>query len=145
LPLLEKESVSVKIRVLDSWPILEWMNSREPAAGLTKKLFAEAEQGRTQLFMSAMNVGEVYYFLCKQHSRALGEFWRESSATLPATIEVPAIDDIWRAASLKAHFPIAYADAFAAALAQKYNCPLVTGDPEFRSVDRLQLEWVGGK
>jgi predicted nucleic acid-binding protein len=39
-----------------------------------------------------------------------------------------------------ARFPIAYADAFAAALAQKYNCPLVTGDPEFRRVDQLELD-----
>jgi predicted nucleic acid-binding protein len=32
----------------------------------------------------------------------------------------------------------------AAALAQKYNCPLVTGDPEFRRVDQLELDWIGG-
>ena len=56
-----------------------------------------------------------------------------------------AADDIWNAASLKGRFPIAYADGFAAALAQKYNCPLVTGDPEFRSVDRLELDWGGGR
>ena len=46
--------------------------------------------------------------------------------------------------SLKGRFPIAYADAFAAALAQKYNCPLATGDPEFRRVDQLELDWIGG-
>jgi predicted nucleic acid-binding protein len=42
-----------------------------------------------------------------------------------------------------ARFPIADADAFAAALAQKYNCPLVTGDPEFQRVDQLELDWIG--
>jgi predicted nucleic acid-binding protein len=68
----------------------------------------------------------------------------ESSRTLPATIEAPTIEDIWNAASLKGRFPIAYADAFAAALAQKYNCPLVTGDPELRVVDQLELVWIGG-
>jgi ribonuclease VapC len=59
------------------------------------------------------------------------------------TIEVPTADDIWRAASLKGRFPISYADAFVAALAQKHNCPLMTGDPEFRRVDRLELDWIG--
>jgi hypothetical protein len=34
-------------------------------------------------------------------------------------------------------------DASAAALAQKHRCPLVTGAPEFRAVDDLQLEWIG--
>jgi ribonuclease VapC len=94
--------------------------------------------------MSAINVGEVYYFLRKQHSEALAESWRESSQTLPVTLEVPTSEDIWNAASLKGRFPIAYADAFAAALALKYNCPLVTGDPELRSVERLELDWIGG-
>jgi ribonuclease VapC len=134
----------VKTRVLDSWAILEWISGRPPASGLVEKLLSEAEDGQTQLFMSAINVGEVYYFLRKQHSEALAESWRESSQTLPVTLEVPTSEDIWNAASLKGRFPIAYADAFAAALALKYNCPLVTGDPELRSVERLELDWIGG-
>jgi ribonuclease VapC len=93
--------------------------------------------------MSAINVGEVYYFLRKHHSEELAEAWRESSRTLPVTIEVPTSDDIWNAAVLKSRLPIAYADAFAAALALKHNCPLVTGDPEFRRVDGLEVDWIG--
>jgi ribonuclease VapC len=119
------------------------MSGRQPACAHVSALLDEAEQGRTRLLMSAINVGEVYYFLRKHHSEALAESWRESSGTLPVTIEVPAIDDIWNAATLKGRFPIAYADGFAAALAQKFNCPLVTGDPEFRSVDQLELDWTG--
>jgi predicted nucleic acid-binding protein len=134
----------VKTRVLDSWAILEWIGGRQPAAGFVARLLAEAEQGGARLSMSAINVGEVYYFLWKHHSESLAQSWRDSSRTLPATIEVPTAEDIWSAASLKARFPIAYADAFAAALAQKHDCPLVTGDPEFRRVDRLALDWIGG-
>jgi ribonuclease VapC len=44
---------------------------------------------------------------------------------------------------LKARFPIAYADAFAAALAQKHGCLLVTGDPEFQRVEGLAIDWIG--
>jgi ribonuclease VapC len=93
--------------------------------------------------MSAINAGEVYYFLRKTHSERIAESWRELSATLPVTIEVPTADEIWDAALLKGQYPIAYADAFAAALAQKYRCPLVTGDPEFRSVPDLERDWIG--
>ena len=133
----------MKTRVLDSWAILELMSGRQPASDLVGKLLSEAEDGQTRLLMSAINVGEVYYFLRKHRVVALAESWRESSRTLPATIEVPTAEDICSAASLKARFPIAYADAFAAALAQKYNCPLVTGDPEFRRVYQLELDWIG--
>ena len=93
--------------------------------------------------MSAINVGEVYYLLRKHHSEKLSEWWRELSRTLPATIEVPTAEEIWDAALLKGQHPNAYADAFAAALAQKYRCPLVTGDPEFRSIADLELDWIG--
>jgi predicted nucleic acid-binding protein len=135
--------VSVKIRALDSWPILEWINGREPNCQLISDIFEEAEAGHIRLLMSAINVGEVYYFLHKNHSAPLAESWRETSGTLPVTIEVPTAADIWAAASLKAAYPIAYADAFAAALAQKYSCPLITGNPEFRTVARLELDWLG--
>ena len=135
----------MKTRALDSWAILEWISGRQPASDRVGKLLADAEDGHTRLLMSAINLGEVYYFLRKHHSETLGESWRESSRTLPATIGAPTIEDIWNAASLKGRFPTAYADAFAAALAQKCNCPLVTGDPELRLVDPLELDWIGGK
>jgi len=93
--------------------------------------------------MSAINVGEVYYFLRKQHTVELAEAWREESRVLPVDIEVPTLDEIWNAATLKGRFPISYADAYAAALAQKYDCPLLTGDPEFRTVQALRLDWIG--
>lgn len=134
----------MKTRVLDSWAILEWISGRQPAAGVVGALLTDAQEGRLRLLMSAINVGEVYYFLRKQHSETLAESWRESSGTLPVTIEVPTAGEIWDAAILKGRFPIAYADGFAAALAQKYRCPLVTGDPEFRGVDRLELDWIAG-
>lgn len=133
----------MKIRVLDTWPILEWMNRRQPATDAVERLLGESLAGDARLFMSAINAGEVYYFLRKTHSERIAESWRELSATLPATIEVPTADEIWDAALLKGKYPIAYADAFAAALAQKYRCPLVTGDPEFRSIPELDLDWIG--
>jgi uncharacterized protein len=133
----------LKTRALDSWAILEWMNVRQPASDRLDALFAEAEAGKTRLLMSAINVGEVYYFLWKSRDEKIAEQWRQSSRTLPATFETPAFEDIWAAALLKARFPIAYADAFAAALALKHDCALVTGDPEFRRVAKLELEWIG--
>ena len=132
----------MKTRVLDSWAILEWMSGRQPACDHVGRLLSEAEEGRTRLLMSAINVGEVYYFVRKHHGETLAESWRESSGTLPITIEVPTATEIWDAALLKGQYPIAY-DAFAAALAQKYRCPLLTGDPDFRSVPDLELDWIG--
>jgi uncharacterized protein len=133
----------VKTRVLDSWAILEWIGGRQPGTEAVARLLAESSAGSTRLFMSAINAGEVYYFLRKNGKEKLADLWRESSGTLPATIEVPTAGEIWDAADLKARYPVAYADAFAAALAQKYECPLVTGDPELRLIAGLELDWLG--
>ena len=133
----------MKTRVLDSWPILEWIKEKQPATDIVENLFAEAESGTALLLMSAVNVGEVYYYVRKYHGEKLAESWRDSSGTLPVTIEVPTLDEIWDAALLKGRYPIAYADAFAAALAKKYHCALVTGDPEFRSIPDLEVDWIG--
>ncbi len=51
--------------------------------------------------------------------------------------------EIWKAALVKAKYPIAYADSFAVALAQKHGCPVLTGDPEFRAIDDLHVDWIG--
>jgi len=122
---------------------MEWIAGRQPAARAVAALLSDAEENRARLVMSVINAGEVYYCLWKNHSVELAESWRESSPTMPVTFEVPSAPEIWSAASIKARFPIAYADAFAAALARKYTCPLMTGDPEFRVVDRLELDWIG--
>lgn len=134
----------MKTRVLDSWAILEWINARHPAGKQVAEMLAQAETGKLRLLMSAINVGEIHYFLRKHHSVKLAEDWRALSRTLPVTVEVPSMADIWDAAALKGQFPIAYADAFAAALAQRHECALVTGDREFRSVSHLELHWIGG-
>jgi predicted nucleic acid-binding protein len=134
--------VSFPTRVLDSWPIVEWIGGREPARAVVRTLLEEAEAGRAVLLMSAINVGEIYYVLRKNHSQELAELWRKRSQTLPFTIETPTTEEIWAAALLKANYAISYADAFAATLAQKHGCRLLTGDPEFRAVAGLELDWL---
>jgi len=48
-----------------------------------------------------------------------------------------------RAAHIKAEHAIAYADAFAAALAQQCGAKLVTGDPEFKLLEMvLDIHWL---
>lgn len=133
----------MKTRVLDSWPILEWIKEKQPVTDIVDSVLADAESGVTRLFMSAINAGEVYYFVRKYQDEMLAEEWRQSSGTIPITIEVPTLDEIWDAALLKGKYPIAYADAFAAALALKHRCPLLTGDPDFRRIPNLELDWIG--
>jgi len=56
----------------------------------------------------------------------------------------PDEGSIIAAARLKSLRRISYADGFAAALAQKEDAALITGDPELRGMsDVLEIEWIG--
>jgi predicted nucleic acid-binding protein len=47
------------------------------------------------------------------------------------------------AADFKARFPMSLADAFAAALAKEKKAELVTGDPEFKAVEKeIKVAWL---
>lgn len=47
---------------------------------------------------------------------------------------------------LKAQYPIAYADAFAATTVQLLEVPVVTGDPEFRRLEAVvDILWTTDK
>jgi predicted nucleic acid-binding protein len=52
---------------------------------------------------------------------------------------------VFQAASLKARFPISYADAFAAALAIERGARLITGDHDFQPLEvarLLKIQWL---
>lgn len=132
--------------ILDSWPVLEWIQGRQPATNAFDRLLDDALRGRVELRMSRMNYGEILYSCWRKFP------WDESARfladiqTLP--IEYVDIDNdlVEQAARIKALVSAAYADCFAAALAIREQVPLVTGDEEFRDVSAkfsLQLHWVG--
>jgi predicted nucleic acid-binding protein len=84
-----------------------------------------------------VNLGEVYYITQRERGRDI------AVATLSLIDQLPihqqAIDRprVLAAAALKANHAISYAAAFAAALAQQLQGPIVTGDPEFQKVAAL--------
>jgi uncharacterized protein len=54
--------------------------------------------------------------------------------------------DVIEAAKIKGKYALSYADSFAVATAIKEKATVVTGDPEFRKVERLVgIDWPGVK
>jgi ribonuclease VapC len=131
--------------VVDAWAVLAWLEN-EPGADAFDRWLRKAARS-TPLHISVINAGEVYYSLVKagDQSRANG-FARDLRAhALPITVMPATNPRVWRAADLKARYPIAYADAFAAALAIELQAPLLTGDPDFKPLERdsgISIEWI---
>ena len=60
-------------------------------------------------------------------------------------IAILPVDDLLvrEAAEIKVEYPIAYADAFCAALAQRHQGEVLTGDPEFKAIEKLvAVQWL---
>ena len=108
---------------LDSWAVLRWLEGAEPGATRVDDALAERP------CMSWINAGEVYYIV----NRLAGETEAETvinDLRLSVRLDPALPERVIEAASIKARYPMAYADAFAVTTAMAYDATLLTGDPE---------------
>ena len=120
--------------VLDSWAVLRYLEDVGTAAEDVADLL-DAERP----LMSWINLGEVHYVL----RRSAGE--TDATATvrdLRDDIDAVLPDErlVLDAARIKADHSMAYADAFAAALAMTRDATLWTGDPELL-IEGASWQW----
>lgn len=115
----------------------------EPGGAAVKTLFHEAENGRSAVYISLINLGEVLYQLEHRWGGKRLADWLGTLESLPLTVVDVTRARVYAAAHLKAHQPMAYGDTFAATLAEELDATLLTGDPEFQKVsDRVRIQWL---
>ena len=131
--------------VLDSHAVLAYLEG-EASGAVVRNILAAAEARRARLYLSLINWGEVVYIVRREKGEVAAQ---EVMARIDVSpIMLRGVDRrlVQSAAALKAQHPIAYADAFAAATAQALKLPVVTGDPEFRRLERdVQIVWTTGR
>ena len=128
--------------VLDSWAVLAYLQG-EPLAELLADIIADALENKIPVFMSVINLGEVWYILAREVSTAEAD----GSLLKLQSWGMEFVDADWNfaheAAIFKSKFKISYADAFAAALAKARRATLVTGDSEFKPLEEvLNIHWM---
>ena len=131
-------------KVLDSWTLLTFFED-EPTAGHVESLLTKAEAGTHKLLLCVVNWGEIYYSIMRKVSAEAAEQKSREIAAMPLEV-VPVGADlelVRQAAVYKAAGKLAYADAFAAALAKLRKAELVTGDPDFKTVEgEIKIGWL---
>lgn len=129
--------------VLDSFAVLALLG-REAGSEEVAALLRQALEGKAALLMTWVNAGEVVYIV--ERRAGTGRAYQALAFLEAAGVHMVAVerDLALAAAHLKAEHALAYADAFAAALAVSSDAALVTGDPEFEAVEGvLPIRWVG--
>ena len=129
-------------QVLDSHALLVLLRD-EPGADTVATLLEKAGQRDHPVHMTEVNYAEIQYMVRRKDGDAA---WETVAAELQAVpIEFHPADrrlaDL--AAGFKARFKLSLADAFAAALAKARNAELITGDPEFKPLEReIKITWL---
>jgi ribonuclease VapC len=128
--------------VLDSFAILAHFQN-EPGALPVRASLEQAARRQAELFLCLVNLGEVAYIV--ERDRGLSGVEEMLGAMKQLPIALITADRVLTlsAAHIKAQYPLSYADAFAAALAEREQATLLTGDKEFRHVEHLiSINWL---
>ena len=128
--------------ILDSFAVLALLND-EPGASRVEDLLHQARAGEVKLAMSLINLGEVAYIVERRQGEAAVHSILAFLDALPLEFYSVGRGRTLGAAHIKAVHLLAYADAFAAALALELGSTLLTGDPEFHSLEgKISIEWM---
>lgn len=129
-------------RVLDSFALIAYFRD-EPGAEAVEQFLVFASKKDIPLHMTDVNYAEVKYSIVKKDGAAA---WEEAAKVLhglPIEFHPTTRAMADSAADFKARFKLSLADAFAAALAKERKADLVTGDPEFKALEReIKIFWL---
>jgi predicted nucleic acid-binding protein len=123
--------------VFDSFALIALFR-QEKGYEIIRDLLVKTGTDENEAFMSAINVGEVYYMIARKSNVKNAGVAIAAIRQMPIQILEPDLDTCIRAAEIKAKYSLSYADAFAATLTINKKAVLITGDPEFRSLEREQ-------
>lgn len=131
-----------KAYVLDTWAVIAYLED-EPSGEQVEDLIATAHEEQIPIYMSVVNVGEVWYTMAREISEEEANASVKSLRDLRIQFEDANWELTQEAARFKSQHKMSYADAFAAALAKTMKAELVTGDKEFKSLDgEIKIAWV---
>lgn len=128
--------------VVDSFAWITLLQ-KEPDWETMQEFFRKAKAGRISLYMSLINFGEIVYLVERRLGLSAAHQFLGKAKIAPIELVPATYQRVIEAAHIKASYPMSYADAFAAALAQEFDAAMLTGDPEFRAVEHLiELHWL---
>lgn len=131
--------------VLDSYALIGYLEN-ESFAEQIEEILNNAKKGDSRLYLHAIHLGEVYYITLREQGKNTADMAYSRIKAFPLNF-IELIDEelLLTASTLKANYPISYADSFAAAMAKINRCPILTGDPEFKVLEKegiIKISWL---
>jgi len=126
--------------VLDSFALLAYLKM-EGRYKKVKDLLASEE---VHLVINEINVGETFYILARERGIEKAEYFVNTILpSLPIETVPNTLRDVIEAARIKSTHSISYADCFVVATAAREDAAIITGDPEFKKVQKaVAIDWM---
>ncbi len=121
--------------VLDANALIDFVESG-PGMRKVDQLLHAAGREQADIFVSVMNLGEVFYWLWIKRSEERARKTIDGFSRLPIRIVAVDLPQAIKAGELKALHKIPYVDCIAAALALQHRATLVTADRDFERLGR---------
>ena len=133
----------MKTTVLDSYAVITYLQ-RQPGYEEVARIFEECATKDREALMCVINWGEVIFHALRTGGDQKATLAEDAMRAIPITVEHEVSKELTlQAARFKAFHKLSYADCFAAALAVKKKCELVTGDKEFKNVEKeVKIRWI---
>jgi ribonuclease VapC len=129
--------------LLDSYALLVYLN-KEGGYEKVRNVLAKAQKSGQPVLMNELNVGETYYILYRKRGAQQAEYFLNTIlAGLPISTISNDFDAVISASKIKARHALSFVDCFAVATAQRENAVILTGDPEFKLVEKyVNIDWL---
>lgn len=132
----------MKRYVLDSFALLAYCEGEERGKKVAD-LFKGALDDVADIYLCVVNWGEMYYIALREGGEQSAELYRKTLEKYPMILVNADQELTLQAARFKAAHKMSYADAYAAGLAKIKKAELVTGDKEFKSLEKeIKILWI---
>ena len=128
--------------VLDASALIDFS---EAGFGVRKvgELLEAAARKQAVVFMSVMNLGEVFYWTWQKRGADQARRAVDSLSRLPIAFVLVDLPQALKAGEIKALHHLSYVDCVAAALATLNQATLVTADRDFEKLGRnFPVQWL---
>lgn len=133
------------IFILDSYALMAYLGD-EPGRARLEELLSAAKDGHCTLLLCMIKFGEILNITERRRGLVMAQSVQALIEDLPIEILDVSRNLILDAAHIKAQYALSYADAFVVAAAQRKGGTILTGDPEFQTVEELvAVEWLEKK
>jgi predicted nucleic acid-binding protein len=131
-----------RVHVLDANAILDFFESGA-GSDRVQQLMNTALREDNPLLMSVVNWGEIFYILWQRRGEESARKTVARFSKLPVQTVPVEIEQVSKAAEIKALHKIPYVDCLAAALAEIRHAILVTSDQDFEKLGRrIPILWL---